>query len=194
MSDISDEQLVEHILAAGAQAGASEQELLARYQQRIARWCLHVCRDPEEAADTAQEVLIKVHTKLGSFRGESRFSTWLYSIARRTALDRLATQRRREAQLGPADAILDAITAELPPETSAAREQVLERLGQAMRQDLTPMEARVVYLHYVDGLTLPAITKLLGLENRSGAKAHMVGGMRKLRKYFGPWLARQEGR
>jgi hypothetical protein len=39
-------------------------------------------------------------------------------------------------------------------------------------------------LHHVDGVTLPAVTKLLALNNRSGAKAFVVSGMRKLRRYF----------
>ena len=62
-----------------------------------------------------------------------------------------------------------------------------------MERDLKPLEARVVYLHYVDGLSLPAITRLMEFDNKSGAKAYLVGGMRKLRQHFGPWLARQTG-
>ena len=50
--------------------------------------------------------------------------------------------------------------------------------------DLDPLEAQVVYLHYVDGLSLPAITELLDCRNKSGAKAYLVGGMRKLRRRF----------
>ena len=41
-----------------------------------------------------------------------------------------------------------------------------------------------MYLHYVDGLSLPAITELLDCRNKSGAKAYLVGGMRKLRRHF----------
>ena len=44
--------------------------------------------------------------------------------------------------------------------------------------------AQVVYLHYVDGLSLPANTEMLDCRNKSGAKAYLVGGMRKLRRRF----------
>ena len=56
------------------------------------------------------------------------------------------------------------------------------------------MEARVVYLHYVAGVTLPAITKMLKLENKSGAKAFIVSGVRKLKRSLVPRKAggRQE--
>jgi DNA-directed RNA polymerase specialized sigma24 family protein len=61
----------------------------------------------------------------------------------------------------------------------------LERLRDAMEKHLDPVEAKVLYLHYVDGLTLPAITRLLALDNKSGAKAFVVGGTRKLKRKLG---------
>jgi hypothetical protein len=60
-----------------------------------------------------------------------------------------------------------------------------------MERDLEPLEAKVLYLHFVDGLTLPAITELLDLQNKSGAKAYIVNGKRKLERKFGRWLSRQ---
>jgi hypothetical protein len=62
-----------------------------------------------------------------------------------------------------------------------------------MRRDLEPLEARVLYLHYVDGMTLPAITELLALPNLSGAKAFVVSGRRKLERRFGAWLRHAGG-
>ena len=70
------------------------------------------------------------------------------------------------------------------PDSAAARGQDLERLRHAMASELEPLESRVVYLHHVDGLTLPAITELLRLQNKSGAKAYIVSGMRKLKAHF----------
>ncbi len=70
---------------------------------------------------------------------------------------------------------------------------MLAAFREAMRHDLEPLEAKVLYLHYVEGMTLPAITELLALDNRSGAKAYIVGGRRKLERRFGQWLAREGG-
>ena len=61
----------------------------------------------------------------------------------------------------------------------------------AMERDLEPVEAKALYLHFVDGLPLAAITDLLQLTNKSGAKACIVSGGRKLKRHFGKWLARQ---
>lgn len=51
--------------------------------------------DPQTVDDIAQDVLIKVARSIGSFDGRSRFTTWLYQIARNTAIDHL---RRRQAE------------------------------------------------------------------------------------------------
>ena len=73
----------------------------------------------------------------------------------------------------------------------AEKGQIQAALREAMARDLEPLEARVLYLHYVDGVPLAAITSMLNLENKSGAKAYIVSGGRKLKRRFGKWLARQ---
>jgi DNA-directed RNA polymerase specialized sigma24 family protein len=88
---------------------------------------------------------------------------------------------------------------ELPEPVDPARDvdeemeagQLAAELKKAMARDLDALEARVLYLHHVDGMTLPAITDLLGLKNKSGAKAYIVAGRRKLDRRFGRWLKRQ---
>ena len=54
-----------------------------------------------------------------------------------------------------------------------------------MATKLDALESKVLYLHYADGMTLPAITRMLSLENKSGAKAYIVSGMRKLKRHLG---------
>src|SRR5690349_10159444 len=85
-----DELLVARACEAGggADAEAARGALFGRYHRQVAAWCLRFCGDREEAADLAQEVFLRVHERLGSFRGESRFSTWLYTVARRVAINR----------------------------------------------------------------------------------------------------------
>src|SRR5262245_3501572 len=61
-------------------------EICRRYHPKVAAWCLRISRDREDAADAAQEVFLRLHSRLDSFRGDSRFSTWLYQVARSVAL------------------------------------------------------------------------------------------------------------
>jgi RNA polymerase sigma-70 factor, ECF subfamily len=55
-------------------------------------------------------------------------------------------------------------------------------LRQLMQEALDETEAKVMTLHYVDELPLDSITRLLGLENPSGAKAYVVSARRKLQR------------
>jgi RNA polymerase sigma-70 factor, ECF subfamily len=194
LEQLSDEQLIAHARAATAakEGDAALAVLYRRFHPRVAAWCLRFCGDRQEAADLAQEVFLRLHQRLDSFRGESRFSTWLYTLARRVAINRGQSSARRrmdsldEIAAEPTDPAPDA-------EAATARGEVLAAFRTAMREHLEPLEAKVLYLHYVEGMTLQAITDLLALPNRSGAKAYVVGGRRKLERRFGPWLRREGG-
>lgn len=168
--------------APGPRGDALLEELYRRWYPRVARFSLKISGNREAAADLAQEVFLRVHERLGSFRGESAFSTWLYAVMRSVAINRgLAARRRREwlvADLDrtrPDDRISD-------PASVLEHNDELRLLRQTIQSELEPLEARVLYLHYVDELTLPAITRLLELTNKSGAKAYVVSGKRKLRR------------
>jgi RNA polymerase sigma-70 factor (ECF subfamily) len=194
LDDFSDEQLIARSREGdgGAAAGEALDALFRRYHAKVAGWCLRFCANREEAADLAQEVFLRVHERLGSFRGESRFSTWLYTVARRVAINRGEASRRRRTE-GLDDLAAEPVDPQPDAETATGREQVLAAFRDAMHRDLEPLEAKVLYLHYVEGMTLPAITELLALDNRSGAKAYVVGGRRKLERRFGSWLEREGG-
>ena len=168
--------------APGPRGDALLEELYRRWYPRVARFSLKISGNREAAADLAQEVFLRVHERLGSFRGESAFSTWLYAVMRSVAINRgLAARRRREWLVAdpdrtrPDERIGD-------PVLALEHHDELRLLRQTIQRELEPLEARVLYLHYVDGLTLPAITRLLELTNKSGAKAYVVSGKRKLRR------------
>jgi len=195
LDELSDEELIALARQPGETPLAVEASLAVLYRRwypKVAAWCLRLSGDREEAADLAQEVFLRVHGRLGSFRGESRFSTWLYTVTRSVVINRGQAARRR--QTDPLDE-MDAAAEPVEPSPGADREleqgEILAALRQAMARDLDPVEARVLYLHYVDGITLPALTDLLKLDNKSGAKAYVVSGGRKLKRRFGRWLARQ---
>jgi RNA polymerase sigma-70 factor, ECF subfamily len=196
LDGLSDEQLIERArrLQEGsgtAEAEACLSELYRRYYPKVAAWCLRICGDRDEAADVAQEVFLRVHERLGSFRGDSRFSTWLYTVTRSVAVNRGIAARRRHADQLDEETGPELVEPAPDAERQLARSEILAAFRQAMERDLEPLEARVIYLHYVDGVPLAAVTEMLGLENKSGAKAHVVSAGRKLKRRFGRWLERQ---
>ena len=87
---------------------------------------------------------------------------------------------------------------ELPDRAAPQPDQALEREGWArlvhrlLDQALDETEKQVFTLHYGDEVPLDAITRLLGLSNRSGAKAYIVSARRKLRRAARLWKARKD--
>src|SRR5215471_6838303 len=91
---LSDEMLVDNHRAA-ADPNLSRQyvdELFRRNHLKIARWCYRFTRDRDSAADLAQEVCSKAYRNLSSFQNQSKFSTWLFSIARNHCVNALRSQ------------------------------------------------------------------------------------------------------
>jgi len=73
----------DHWLVEGLRSGeeTAYEALLTRYEQPIYNLISRLVDEPADAADVLQDVFIKVFRKVGSFRGESSFKTWLYRIA-----------------------------------------------------------------------------------------------------------------
>jgi RNA polymerase sigma-70 factor (ECF subfamily) len=165
--------------------------LFLRYHSRIAAWCYRTTGNRDSATDLAQEILLKAYQNLDGFRGDAKFSTWLYSITRNHCFN--DAQRRvsqRENVMDP-----------LEPETRVddrfdlrlEHEEDLQQMRNFLRENLDETEQRVMTLHYGEEIPLDAVTRLLGLSNASGAKAYIVSARRKLNTAVGRWRARQKG-
>src|SRR3954454_3677197 len=101
MQDLSDEELVRIAVSdVMSDSEAATNELFSRYQTRVALWCLRVAGDRDWAADLAQEVFLRTWRNLQSFRHDSKFSTWIYTIARNHCFSAVQSKRvRREESL-----------------------------------------------------------------------------------------------
>lgn len=89
--------------------GAFE-ELVRSSQAEVFRLALHLVRDREMAEDVTQDVFLAAFRSLKSFRGRSKFSTWLFRITRNCSVDairRAARQRRLVQQMEPAAPVED---------------------------------------------------------------------------------------
>jgi RNA polymerase sigma-70 factor (ECF subfamily) len=66
--------------AAGANDMSAFEELYNRHHRRVYSLCLRMLQNPVEAEDLTQEVFIQLYRKIGSFRGDSAFTTWLHRM------------------------------------------------------------------------------------------------------------------
>jgi RNA polymerase sigma factor (sigma-70 family) len=145
--------------------------LLVGIQPGVFNLCVRMLGNRDDAADACQEILLKVTTHLGSYRGDAAFSTWVYQVARNHLLN--ACTRSREAPELSFDALSATLQAGLdlgvdtwnnralqPDEKFAAREMAVScTQGMLMRLD---REHRLVYLlDAVFGLSSEESAKVL---------------------------------
>jgi RNA polymerase sigma-70 factor (ECF subfamily) len=181
MEPVADEDLIAEYRTRSGSHGAEAlwNELFRRHQGRVALWCLRLTGDREAAADLAQEVFLKAFRYLDSYRGESKFSTWLYSIARNHCFNEIKSRAARPEDTGE-PVLTDLADTSPDAHTQLERRDSAQVLRGLVRDSLTEVEARVMTLHFAEELPLQAVTQLLGLENASGAKAYIVSAKRKL--------------
>lgn len=185
MERLSDEKIIELCLAeSGSAAEPFLSELFQRHRARVASWCFRITGDVNSAADLAQEIFLKAFQRLATFQGNSKFTTWLYSITRNHCLDAMRSRATRPEEVS--DDLLEEIGDLAAWELSSAleRREAEDLLHQLIRQSLDDTEIQVVRLHYVEELPLDSISRLLGLTNQSGAKAYIVSARRKLKRAF----------
>jgi RNA polymerase sigma-70 factor (ECF subfamily) len=156
------------------------EEVVNRYQDRVRRWCYKVTKDYDRSCDLTQEVFLKVFLRIGTFRGDSQLSTWIYVIARNHCLNVVKSGNRGCHE---ADEYNRASAFSQSEDVSCTleRAQIHDRVCQFLAVRLNPLEMAVLTMHYMHDLSLPAITRILTLSNASGAKAYLVSARRKLK-------------
>ncbi len=173
----SDEELVRR-----CRAGRDEEafgELVRRHREAVFRLAVSILGVAfrEDAEEVTQEVFLRVHHSLGSFRGEARFSSWVYRITFNLAVNLKERVRYRTPHLGE-----EALAGMVSPQASPVQE--LEVRGRAMVLDACMDELPEVYqsslrLHYWMGRSVAEIAELLGVPENS-VKSYLFRARRLL--------------
>jgi RNA polymerase sigma-70 factor, ECF subfamily len=193
-ASLSDAELIANYRAVADRDGGAVwiHELFRRHYQKVVCWCLRFAGNRDDAYDLAQGIFVKAYSNLQSFRGESKVSSWLYSITRSECMNFLKARSTRT------DVVGTEILEERPAGEGSSPDLFLEREGSArivralLDGSLDETEKTVFTLHYGDDVPLKVITRLLGLTNRSGAKAYIVSARRKLSQAIRDWKAREQ--
>ena len=151
------------ITAAAAGDTAAFVELVQLYQLPVWRFLTRLLNDPTLAEDITQDTFVRVHRGLAGFTGRSRFSTWVFGIARNAGLDTIRRQQRRPQIVG-----------EVPAEMST-RAEVGARLEIEAALGSLPLRQREALL----------LVEVLGLTYREAASlAAVAEGTIKSRVYY----------
>lgn len=133
------------------------ERLVREHQHMVYCVALSHCKDPSSAEDVAQEAFLKAYRSVDEMREPARLKTWLYSIARFTAIDWLR-RRKREPVLGLAE---DAAR-ELPERpTAESKEDRTVRVMDVI-QGLKEEHREIMILRYVRGLSYAQIARETG--------------------------------
>ena len=152
----------------GGDANAFE-TLVLEYEKNVYNIALRMTGNSEDAADMTQEAFIKAYNSLQSFRGDSKFSVWLYRIVSNVCLDFLRSKNR-----GPTvslsvedddgeDAQLDVADESQSPELLLDRKLTRDSVRRGL-DSLPPDYRQILLLREIQGLSYDEIAQALSLE------------------------------
>jgi len=173
---------------------AAFDQLVKRYWDRIYAMVNQLLRNPQDAEEVTQDAFIRAHRGLGSFRGESAFSTWLYQIATNLARNRYWYWWRRkrdksvsfDAPIGPDNesTIAELIPAEQEtPEDATVTQEFVNRVAACMEM-LNEKHREILILRNVQNLSYEEIAEILGISIGT-VKSRIARARESLREKLG---------
>src|SRR4051812_4075885 len=152
--------------------------LVKRHAEPLARFAV-ANGERSEVDELVQDTFVRAFGAIDSFRGESSFRTWLFTIQRRLLLDRRRAEKRRrdrtELQEGDASTEYDSLDAVVADETQ-------RRLQDAMKR-LSPTQKEVFALRVSEGLSYKEIAEAVGT-TEGAARVHYHNAMRAIKEFL----------
>lgn len=138
--------------------------IVKHYQRFVFHICKNILRSTEDAEEVTQDVFIKVYWALDTYKGESRFSTWLYRIAHNLSLNKLTKIARNPVKIQE----WQKIHLEIPSLAATSWEQLawLDRkkfIAFALER-LSAEENEMITLYYMHEQSMQEIAEITGLE------------------------------
>ncbi len=143
--------------------------LVKEYEKNVYNLALRMVGNSEDAADMSQEAFIKAYNSLTSFRGDSKFSVWLYRIVSNVCLDYLRSRGRRQTvSLSTENDDGEDVEIDIADETQSPERLLDRRLTRdAVRRGLAalpPEHRQILLLREIQGLSYDEIADALGIE------------------------------
>lgn len=188
MSDPSAEKTDEALLAAYAAGDADAfAALLTRYRRPIFNFILRTVRNPVVAEDLTQDVFIRILQRAGDFKGSSKFTTWMYTIARNICIDhgRRMSHRRHRSLDATAPGVeggaplVERVASEQPGVDRAAASKGLQAEIALAVEELPEDQREVFLLRQVQGMRFREIAEVIGVPENT-VKSRMRYALERL--------------
>jgi len=158
MSNNNDQYYIDKVLKGEDNAFSI---LIDRYKNLVFTLCYRIVKDKESAEESAQDTFLKVYKSLAKFKGEAKFSSWIYRIAYNTSLDKLKSIKRHsdsvssinidEYEFADMDSTMDIL------ENNEFKSQIKSSI-----KKLDKEEAFILTLYYYEDMSMQEIADITG--------------------------------
>ena len=154
--------------------------LVERHQNLVFTICMRYLKSREDAEEAAQDVFVKAYRSLADFKGESKFSTWLYTV---TTTSSLSFLRKKKLEVHSLDQ--EAVFERVENQDGGNSANLIEQKSRVQMVNeaialLNPDDAQVLTLFYKGEQTLEEIARILGKEpNTVKVQLHRARGRLK---------------
>ena len=181
---LGDNEVISRVLQGEQGAYA---ELVNRYQAYVFTLVMRMIKSREDAEEVAQDVFVKAYRALADFRGESKFSTWLYTIVNTTSITFL---RKKKLEIHSLDN--EKIFEVADSKDSGSRANMIEQKSRVNMVNeaiamLNPDDAEIITLFYKAEQNLDEIARILAIEaNTAKVRLHRARARlkEKMEKHF----------
>ena len=185
MSDqLTDMEIVRGVLKGNTQLYAG---LISRYQNLVFSIILKYTESREDAEELSQDVFVKAYRSLADFRGDAKFSTWLYTIANTTCIT-FVRKKKLEVHSLDNERVFEVADSQ---DSGFRANQVEQKSRSRMVADaialLSPDDAKIITLFYKGEQSLEEIGNIMGLDpNTVKVKLHRARGRlkEKMERHF----------
>lgn len=161
-------------------------ELVRLYEKKVFALTTRMCKNPEDAAEAAQEAFLAAWQGLPNFRGDAAFSTWLYRLASNACIDLLRREGRHQSAAGPSfndeETGLEVIDTAPTPSETLERKELRQQIELGL-QSLSTEHRQVLILREIHQLSYDEISRILKLDTGT-VKSRISRGRRQLRNFL----------
>jgi RNA polymerase sigma-70 factor (ECF subfamily) len=161
-------------------------ELVTLYEKKVYALTLRMCKNPEDAAEAAQETFLAAWQGLKFFRGEASFSTGLYRLASNACVDLLRKEQRHRAAAGSSlddEGVYLYVADSAPSPHAIAEGNELKEQIEAGLRSLSPEHREVLILREIHQLSYDEIAETLSLDSGT-VKSRISRGRKQLRNFL----------
>jgi RNA polymerase sigma factor (sigma-70 family) len=183
-TELTDTEIIKRVLH-GEQALYAH--LVQRYQQYVFTLVLRFTDNREDAEEISQDIFVKAYRSLADFRGESKFSTWLYTIVRTSCITFLRKKRLDTTSIDSERTVKELENRDSGFSANAIEQKSRHAMVNTAIRLLSPDDAQVLTLFYKGEQSLEEIGRIMGLDpNTVKVKLHRARQRlkEKMEKHF----------